>query len=93
MITCVPEIKKVELTSDDKFLVIACDGIWDCLTSQQCVDLLAKSIKARKAPQQNSKVVEDMFDQIICKDIHSPDSDGSGTDNMTCILIEIKKVN
>jgi len=32
-----------------------------------------------------------MFDQIICKDIHSPDSDGSGTDNMTCILIEIKK--
>jgi len=33
MITCVPEIKKVELTSDDKFLIIACDGIWDCLTS------------------------------------------------------------
>lgn len=33
MITCVPEIKKVELTSDDKFVVIACDGIWDCLTS------------------------------------------------------------
>ncbi len=33
MITCVPEIKKVELTSEDKFVVIACDGIWDCLTS------------------------------------------------------------
>jgi len=53
--------------------------------------LLSKSIKARKPPQQNTKVVEDMFDQIICKDIHSPDSDGSGTDNMTCIIIEIKK--
>jgi protein phosphatase 2C family protein 2/3 len=50
MITCVPEIKKVELSAEDKFWVIACDGIWDCLTSQQCVDLLAKSIKARKAP-------------------------------------------
>lgn len=33
MITCVPEIKKVELTAEDKFLVIACDGIWDCLSS------------------------------------------------------------
>lgn len=33
MITCVPEIKKVELTAEDKFLIIACDGIWDCLTS------------------------------------------------------------
>jgi serine/threonine protein phosphatase PrpC len=33
MITCVPEIKRVELTGEDKFFVIACDGIWDCLTS------------------------------------------------------------
>jgi hypothetical protein len=52
---------------------------------------MAKSIKQRKTAQQSTKVVEDMFDQILCKDIHSPDSDGSGTDNMTCILIEIKK--
>ena len=48
MITCVPEIKKVEISSEDKFLIIACDGIWDCLTSQQSVDLFHKSIKARK---------------------------------------------
>lgn len=33
MITCVPEIKKMSLTSEDKFVIIACDGIWDCLTS------------------------------------------------------------
>lgn len=33
MITCVPEIRKQSLSGEDKFLVIACDGIWDCLTS------------------------------------------------------------
>jgi serine/threonine protein phosphatase PrpC len=33
MITCVPEIKKVALSPEDKFVIIACDGIWDCLTS------------------------------------------------------------
>lgn len=33
MITCVPEIKKMSLTAEDKFVVIACDGIWDCLSS------------------------------------------------------------
>jgi serine/threonine protein phosphatase PrpC len=91
MITCVPEIKKVELQPEDKFFVIACDGIWDCLTSQQCVDLFTKTTKLRKQPVQPTKVVEDMFDQIICKDVHAPDCDGSGTDNMTCILIELKK--
>ncbi len=91
MITCVPEISKVDLLNEDKFLIIACDGIWDCLTSQQCVDTLAKGIKTRKPQQTTAKVVEDMFDQIICKDLQSSNCDGSGTDNMTCILIELKK--
>ena len=91
MITCVPEIRKQTITADDKFVVIACDGIWDCLTSQECGDLMVKSVKARKAGQSSAKVVEDMFDQIICKDVHAPDCDGSGTDNMTCILIEFLK--
>ena len=91
MITCVPQIKKMSLTSEDKFIVVACDGIWDCLTSQECVDLFTKSVKARKANDNQAKVVESMFDQIVCKDLHAPDCDGSGTDNMTCILIEIKK--
>lgn len=90
MITCVPEIKKVPLTPEDKYVVIACDGIWDCLTSQECGELLAKSVKTRKSTEKSFKVVEDMFDQIICKDVHAPDCDGSGTDNMTCILIEVK---
>jgi serine/threonine protein phosphatase PrpC len=91
MITCVPDIKKVALTTEDKFVIIACDGIWDCLTSQQCVDFFHKNIKARKSGQPSVKCIEDMFDEIICKDVHSPDCDGSGTDNMTCILIEFKK--
>jgi protein phosphatase 2C family protein 2/3 len=33
MITCVPEIRTQTITPDDKFIVIACDGIWDCVTS------------------------------------------------------------
>lgn len=62
MITCVPEIKTIQMQGDDKFLIIACDGIWDCLTSQECVDVLGKGVKARKPGHQAPKVIEDMFD-------------------------------
>jgi protein phosphatase 2C family protein 2/3 len=62
MITCVPEIRKEAISADDKFMIIACDGIWDCLTSQGCIDLMHKSIKARKTGENSSKVVCDMFD-------------------------------
>jgi serine/threonine protein phosphatase PrpC len=33
MVTSLPEVTKVERTDKDQFLVLACDGIWDCLSN------------------------------------------------------------
>ena len=33
VITCVPDITKRERSCKDDFLLVACDGIWDCLSS------------------------------------------------------------
>lgn len=38
MVTCDPEIRSVARQNNDSFLILACDGIWDCLTSEECVD-------------------------------------------------------
>ncbi len=32
-ITCVPDITKRDRTDEDTFIIVACDGIWDVLTS------------------------------------------------------------
>ena len=42
MVTCLPEITKTERSNSDRFIVLACDGIWDCLSNQECVNLLAE---------------------------------------------------
>ena len=34
MITAIPEIKREPIDKDTHFLILACDGIWDCKTSQ-----------------------------------------------------------
>jgi serine/threonine protein phosphatase PrpC len=39
MVICTPEISKAKV-EDAEFLIIACDGIWDCLTNQQAVDYI-----------------------------------------------------
>lgn len=91
MITCVPEITVEQMHPEDDFLIIACDGIWDCKTSQECVDTFKKLIKARKTGEKRSVIIENLFDEILCKDVNDPSSDGSGTDNMTCIVIEFIK--
>jgi serine/threonine protein phosphatase PrpC len=33
MVTCFPEVVVEQLRPDHDFMIIACDGIWDCLTS------------------------------------------------------------
>lgn len=35
MVTAMPEIRWQELQPDDEFLILACDGIWENLSSQQ----------------------------------------------------------
>ncbi|GKD98290.1 probable protein phosphatase 2C 60, partial [Tanacetum coccineum] len=37
----------VELCEDDDFLVLACDGIWDCMSSQQLVDFVLEQLKTK----------------------------------------------
>ena len=47
--TATPDLRVVKRTPDDEFIVNACDGIWDCLSNQECADLIAKKIKANSA--------------------------------------------
>ncbi|KQJ99482.1 probable protein phosphatase 2C 21 isoform X2 [Brachypodium distachyon] len=40
MVTCNPSIRAVNITDDTEFLIIASDGIWDVITSQQAVEFV-----------------------------------------------------
>lgn len=86
MITAVPEIRKEKITADTNFLIIACDGIWDCLTSQESVDFVGELIRKK---EKHSQVIEEMFDKIIATDVAS--SGGIGCDNMTCVIVSFNK--
>lgn len=41
-----PEIQKLEINPDMEFILCACDGIWDCMTSQEACDFV-KNGKAK----------------------------------------------
>ena len=39
-ITHIPEIFKIKLNKEDKFFVIACDGLWDVMSNQEVIDFI-----------------------------------------------------
>ena len=88
MVTANPDIQIVNYTKDIDFVIIGCDGIWDCLKNQEACDFVKKRLKDNPNIK-ISKIIEEMMDSIIAKDLYS--GGGVGCDNMTCIVIVFKK--
>ncbi|KAG8379676.1 hypothetical protein BUALT_Bualt07G0113800 [Buddleja alternifolia] len=82
IVTADPDIITVELSADDDFLIIACDGIWDCMSSQQAVDFVQEQLKTEK---KLSVVCERALDRCL-----APSSGLEGCDNMTMIVVQFK---
>ncbi|MCD9561031.1 hypothetical protein HAX54_019965 [Datura stramonium] len=74
----------VELCDDDDFIVLACDGIWDCMSSQQLVDFIHEQLKSES---KLSAVCERVLDRCLAPST----AGGEGCDNMTMILVQFEK--
>ncbi|KAF9617122.1 hypothetical protein IFM89_034172 [Coptis chinensis] len=86
IITANPDINTVDLCDDDDFLVLACDGIWDCMSSQQLVDFIHEQLISESTL---SAVCERVFDRCLAPST----AGGQGCDNMTMILVQFKKTS
>ena len=91
MISAEPDLARISLTPDDEFLVLACDGVWDCMTNQECVDFVRSRLQARREEGREgeplSRVAEEVVDACLADDPRK--STGIGGDNMTCLIVQL----
>ena len=100
IVTAFPDVVAHEVTPDDEFLVIACDGescpefvqrmltllgIWDCQSSQAVVEFVRRGVAAK---QELSKICENMMDNCLAA---NSETGGVGCDNMTMVVIALLK--
>ncbi len=71
------------MDGEEEFLVLACDGIWDCLSSQQVIDVIRRAIANGDSL---TKICEDLMVKCL-----APDSElgGIGCDNMTVVIVAL----
>eukprot|EP00544_Gedaniella_sp_CCMP2646_P007177 CAMPEP_0202485920 /NCGR_PEP_ID=MMETSP1361-20130828/4611_1 /ASSEMBLY_ACC=CAM_ASM_000849 /TAXON_ID=210615 /ORGANISM="Staurosira complex sp., Strain CCMP2646" /LENGTH=615 /DNA_ID=CAMNT_0049114913 /DNA_START=232 /DNA_END=2079 /DNA_ORIENTATION=+ len=83
MITAEPDIVEVYLQSNDEFFILACDGIWDCLTNIQAIKYVRERIDTMSPTEIGAK----MLDEIISDDPRA--TQGIGGDNMTILIVDL----
>ncbi|KAF4996569.1 hypothetical protein FGRMN_4410 [Fusarium graminum] len=81
IVTAYPDVEQHDLTDEDEFLVLACDGIWDCQSSQAVVEFVRRGIAAK---QELEKICENMMDNCLAS---NSETGGVGCDNMTMLII------
>lgn len=81
-ITAFPEVRQIEHSEHDEFIVVACDGIWDCVTNDDVVKIVRSQIKNG---DELKTIIESLFDRIL-----APCAPGIGCDNMTMTIVKFK---
>lgn len=83
LISAFPDVKIINQDSEDAFILMGCDGVWEILTD----DEICKFVKERSAGEKNlSLVLGDLLDKCIAPDT----TQGVGCDNMSAVLIKFK---
>uniref|UniRef100_A0A8B9H7Q2 Protein phosphatase 1G n=1 Tax=Astyanax mexicanus TaxID=7994 RepID=A0A8B9H7Q2_ASTMX len=85
MISALPDVKVLTLNEEHEFMVVACDGIWNVMSSQEVVDFVNERLKTDGSENRAlSSIIEELLDHCLAPDTSG---DGTGCDNMTCMIV------
>jgi len=85
-VIAVPEVRILELTDDDEFLVLACDGIFELNSNQKVISMVRESLEAGRSLE---KAVEELVDRSCSPNLKK--TWGKGGDNCSAIIVRLKR--
>lgn len=81
-VTNIPDIFKYKLTNNDKFMVLACDGLWDVMCNQEVVNYVLSrcyDMKTNKRVNVNINIARELGQYAI--------KNKGSTDNVSIIIV------
>ena len=72
-VSCIPHIKKIELKKDDKYVIIASDGVWDVYTD---MEILSMALSCKDSKELCDKIIESSLMR-------------GSMDNISCFVIKL----
>lgn len=90
-VSCVPDVKKCQLTDQDRYIVLACDGLWKRFSSSECISFTNNLLEDASIPESNDKTAMEVRCQNVCQKLANEAVLRLSADNVTVILISVNK--
>mmetsp|Transcript_12564 Transcript_12564/g.21817 ORF Transcript_12564/g.21817 Transcript_12564/m.21817 type:complete len:373 (-) Transcript_12564:67-1185(-) len=87
MICSTPDVQVFPRQANDEFFVIACDGIWDVMGSQDVIDFVRERLPQDPMARSHALqgIMEELLDNCVSPDLRK--TGGLGGDNMTAMVV------
>jgi len=85
-----PHYKSIEITNDDQFVVLACDGVWDVMNDEEvCSDIYKSILKKNNAKSWQDVSTEQLRSvlEIVASDIIKTCLSKRSQDNISIIIV------
>jgi len=87
IVSNVPDITSTDLSDQDNFVILACDGLWDVMNDQQAVELVRECMRELE-PMQHSleaqgRSIAEIFARMLVEEALARGS----SDNISCVVI------
>ncbi|XP_062607160.1 integrin-linked kinase-associated serine/threonine phosphatase 2C-like [Saccostrea cucullata] len=90
-VSCLPDVKKCQLTDQDRYIVLACDGLWKCFSFKECINFTNKILEDETLQETDGKTVREVRCQTACQKLANEAVLRLSADNVTVVLISIAK--
>jgi len=87
IISAYPDTRVVKIEDDCEFILLGCDGVWDCLSSDNAVAFVKQKLAEYPADSNLSVICEDVLERCCARD----PSEVVGCDNISFTLVVFNK--
>lgn len=92
-VTCLPDMKKCQLTPNDRYLLIACDGLWKAFSPEECIKFTNNILEDSSIQGTDSLSTSEVRLDSVVNKLANTAVLRLSSDNVTVMVVDIRNKN
>ncbi|XP_060097947.1 integrin-linked kinase-associated serine/threonine phosphatase 2C [Heteronotia binoei] len=87
----VPDIKRCQLTQNDRFILLACDGLFKVFSPEEAVNFIMSCLEDNAIPTREAKSTVDARYEAACNRLANKAVQRGSADNVTVVVVRVEQ--